>query len=134
MINALYAAANASDAPAHVNRFSEAAEMYERTERDVVFVSATYWRKNSDGKLGNTVMGQTMPNRLFRGPGDILIGNFLGEGDFVMTAAHEMLAHNDQPVLTDVSPRIDALNDELWDQLPESYRPSATLWKGKLGK
>ncbi|HEX6037621.1 RHS repeat-associated core domain-containing protein [Longimicrobium sp.] len=134
VINALYAAVRDSDAPAHVNLFSQAAEMYERTERDVVFVSVTHWRKNSDGILGNTVMGQTMPNRLFRGAGDILIGNFLREGDFVMTAAHEMLAHDQQGTMTDDSPRIDRINEGLWAQLPDSLRSSAGLWRHKLGK
>jgi RHS repeat-associated protein len=133
------AAADANVARGRRNRFAEAADRYEATRRDVRFVGARERRLNSeglnnDGDRSTYSMGRTMPNRLFRGPGDILIGNFLGPGDFVMTAAHEMLAHDEQGVMTDYSPRIDGINNMLWNQLPDSLRPSAELWRRKLGK
>lgn len=91
-------------------------------------------RQNSDVDPSTFAMGRTMPNSLFRGKGDFLIGNFLGSGDAVVTAAHEMLAHDEQKILTDNSPRIDDLNTVLWNQLPDSLRPSAELWRRKLGQ
>ena len=78
-------------------------------------------------------MGRTMPDGLFGGKGDILIGSFLGEGDAVMTAAHEMLVHDRQRILEDISPAIDQINRNLWDQLPAGLIPSAELWRRKLG-
>jgi RHS repeat-associated protein len=139
-INALRAAAaHANVGKGERNLFADAADRYEATGRDVVFVNArerrlNAGRQNSDGDPSTFAMGRTMPNRLFRGKGDILIGNFLGPGDFVMTAAHEMLAHDEQKIQTDISPRIDALNSVLWNQLPDSLRPSAELWRRKLGQ
>ena len=113
--------------------------MYEATTRKVVFVGArerrlNNRRLNSDNDPTTFAMGRTMPNGMFGGKGEILIGNFLGQGDIIMTAAHEMLAHDNQRLLEDVSPRIDQLNRDLWDQLPAGLRPSAELWRRKLEK
>ncbi len=140
VINALRAAAaDANVARGERNIFAEAANRYEATRRDVLFVGARERRLNSEG-LNNDddrttySMGRMMPDRLFGGPGDILIGNFLGPGDLVITAGHEMLAHDEQGLMTDDSPRIDCINDRLWNQLPDYLRPSAELWRRKLGK
>jgi hypothetical protein len=148
MINALNAAASAANVRrGQRNLFRDAAGAYERTKRDVVFVAAKESRlnefgQNTDKNAETFAMGRTMPPAMWGipkmlglgGEGDILIGNFLAEGDMVMTGAHEILGHGEQGVPTDHSERIDRINGRLWEQLPTALRPSAELWRRKLGQ
>jgi len=148
MINALNAAAGAANVPrGQRNLFRDAARAYESTKRDVVFVAANDSRLNEEGLNTDRnpetfAMGRTMPPAMWGipkmlglgGEGDILIGNFLGEGDMVMTGAHEILGHGEQKIPTDHSERIDRINGLLWQELPSALRPSAELWRRKLGQ
>jgi RHS repeat-associated protein len=142
MIRMLNAAADDADRTipqGSPNYFRDAAQAYEATNRDVQFVSPRDRRlnrggNNTDSNPENDRMGRTMDDwGLPFGPsGEILIRNDMGRGDMVMTGAHEILAHDKQKMLTDLSPRIDDLNTNLWVQLPRSWRTSAPMWNIKM--
>lgn len=82
---------------------------------------------NNDGNPATFALGRTMDDR-------ILIGRFLGPGDVMAVATHEILAHGHEKRLYfgDYKQATVDLNQQIWSQLPGRYRPSAELWRRKI--
>jgi RHS repeat-associated protein len=133
VINALRAAA----AKAHIrrgetNHFNDAADVFERTNRDVQFVRPDTWRQNTDGNPRTFALEQVRGKR-----GPIQFNSRLGVGDLVAAAAHAALTHaenQDGGVLHLGDGMQETLDRDqaIWDQLPNSLRPSAELWRRRV--
>jgi RHS repeat-associated protein len=74
------------------SHFSAAADVYERTNREVKFVHYSHWRENTDRRTGNEAYGQTVGTK-----GPVLLNSVLGEGDLAAVATHEALTHMEDP-------------------------------------
>jgi hypothetical protein len=132
LVNDLTATANKADKQlpkGETNHFREAAAAYEATDRKVEIVGPldkdlNYRHENDDGNPDTFAMGRTMDDR-------ILIGNFLGKGDVMAVATHEILVHGPEKgvYVGDLIPATMQLNREIWSQLPAALRPSAELWR-----
>ena len=133
MINALRAAAaQANVRRGERNHFADAAAVFERTGRDVQFVSPRTWRQNRDGNPKTFALVQVRG-----GAGPVQINARLGRGDLIAAAAHAALTHaeNQDGAGLHFGDGMQATLDrdqEIWDQLPARLRPSAELWRRRV--
>ena len=141
LVTALHALADETDRRIKRGRnpYRQAAEAYEATSREVMFVHPNDQNlnpedQNFDGDPTTFAMGRTMQSMPF-GRGQILINERLGEGDMLMTAAHEILVHGGEGwfMWGDSFSSTTTTNNNLWLVLPQRLRPSAELWRRKLG-
>jgi uncharacterized protein RhaS with RHS repeats len=132
LINDLRATAEQADkqlAAGAINRFRQAADAFEQTDREVMFVDPldrvlNHRGENSDSDPRTFAAGRTRDS-------DIRIGNVMGEGSMLATATHEILVHGPERVsyVGDIFASTDALNHEIYRQLPAHLRASAGVFR-----
>jgi hypothetical protein len=138
VITALENAANDSDQEKGAGSgslFRSAADVYRKTDREILFVSPDYWANNTDGDPTTYTMAQT-----FDAKDPVRFNRYLGAGDFVMSATHEALIHmeNKDLIVSGHSgdslgkQATNALNRQAFGQLASRWLPSAELWKRKV--
>lgn len=115
------------------SHFTAAADIYERTNRDVEFVHPrdrrlNPRRENFDGNPNTFALGRTIPNG-----GPILLNSGLGTGDLAATATHEAVVHDHERGRAMTGDLFSKRTDmEIWLQLPNRLEPSAELWRRRV--
>ena len=112
------------------NVFEEAAAAFEATDREVKYVARddgdlNRGGENTDKDPSTNALGRTMAH-------SIKIGNFLGVGDRLATAAHEIVVHgaekNGLIFIGDALPTTPQTNQLIWSQLTPAAKQTAKLF------
>jgi RHS repeat-associated protein len=109
----------------HVNRFSQAADVYERTTRRLEMVSPNDRRLRAND--GSMAAGRTTDSAF-------LLSNTLGAGDLAAVATHEAVVHGHESGAYTGDLFSSETDAQIWYQLPDRLKPSAPFWRNKTGK
>jgi hypothetical protein len=108
-----------------VNRFSQAADVYERTSRRMERVSPDDRRLRAND--GSFAAGRSTD-------GVFLLSNALGAGDVAAVATHEAVVHGHQTGVYTGDLFSSETDTQIWYQLPHRLKSSAPFWRSKTGR